>query len=167
MLPAVPAPYDAIVVLGCRVPQEAEGALRRRANTAARVFHDSGARCVIASGGRRWHGVPEASALRDLLVESGVPAARVVRELWSLSTIENACYTTELLRAASLRRIALVTCDWHMRRALACFAACGVEPSPVASPSPPEGPFASRARHLFEDVRTWVARTSLPLWLDP
>jgi uncharacterized SAM-binding protein YcdF (DUF218 family) len=167
MLPLVPSHHDAIVVLGCRVPQEAEGALRRRADTAARAFHDTGAECVIASGGRRWQGVPEASALRDLLVARGVPAARVVRELWSLSTIENACYTTELLRAASLHRIALVTCDWHMHRALACFVACGVEPAPFASESPPEAPFARRARALAEDVRTWVARTSLPLWLEP
>ena len=167
MLPAVPAPYDAIVVLGCRVPQAAGGALRRRAETAARAFHDTGAECVIASGGRRWQGVPEASALRDLLVALGVPAARIVRELWSLSTIENASYTVELLRAGSLHRVALVTCDWHMPRALACFVACGVEPSPLESPSPPEGPYARHARNLVEGVRTWLARTSLPLWLEP
>jgi len=111
--------------------------------------------------------VPEATALRDLLVARGLPADRIVRELWSLSTIENASYTAELLRAASIHRIGLVTCDWHMHRALACFVACGVNPSPLASPSPPETPFVRRTRHVFEGVRTWVARTSLPLWFEP
>jgi len=167
MLPLAPARYDAIVVLGCRVPEEATGALHRRAERAASAFHDLGGNRVIASGGRRWHGVAEATALRDLLIAAGVPADRIVRELWSLSTIENASYTAELLRGASIPRIALVTCDWHMQRALACFAACGVNASSLAAPSPPEGAYLSRRRHLFEGVRTWIDRTSLPLWFQP
>jgi uncharacterized SAM-binding protein YcdF (DUF218 family) len=167
MLPVVSARSDAIVVLGCRVSKGASGALQRRAETAARAFREQGPKWVIASGGRRWQGLPEATALRDLLVARGVPGERIVRELWSLTTIENASYTSELLRTASVQRVSLVTCDWHMPRALACFAACGLTPSPLASPSPREGALASRRRHLLERARTWIARTSLPLWFEP
>lgn len=167
MLPVVSARSDAIVVLGCRVTRNAPSALQRRAETAARAFHEQGPRWVIASGGRRWQGLPEATALRDLLVARGVPDDRIVRELWSLTTIENASYSAELLRAASIHRVSLVTCDWHMPRALVCFAACGLTPSPLASPSPREGALARGKRHLLERARTWAAQTSLPIWFEP
>src|ERR1700742_1383497 len=92
------ARVDAIVVLGCRVPEAgAYGALNRRAETAARAWREQGAEYVFASGGRLWNGQPEADALRELLAAEGVPRHAVVRELWSLVTMENAFYTAELL----------------------------------------------------------------------
>jgi uncharacterized SAM-binding protein YcdF (DUF218 family) len=167
MPPAVPARIDSIVVLGCKVPQGApRGAILRRAETAARAFHESPVR-VVASGGQRWRGVAEADALRGLLVGLGVPAGAVVRELWSLSTVENAWYSSKLLREALLERPLLVTCDWHMPRALADFAACGVPARPCAAVSPEERPLLRRRREALERVRRWVDRVSQPLWFGP
>ena len=168
MPPAPSARIDSIVVLGCRVPEgPAKGALHRRAETAARAFQEWRPEWVIASGGHRWRGVPEASALRDLLVGFGVPTGAVVRELWSLSTVENAWYSGKLLREASLHEPLLVTCDWHMPRALADFAACGVVATPVPSETPREGPLAYRRRAALERIRRWVDRVSQPLWFEP
>src|SRR5262249_30489336 len=119
---ASPSP-DAIVVLGCRPGESdrSEAALTRRAERAARAFHEHRARAVIASGGRRWRGISEAELLAERLTAFGVPREAVVRELCSLSTLENAWYSAELLRAGSFTRPAVVTCDWHLPRALACF----------------------------------------------
>ena len=159
---------DSIVVLGCRVPAgAAHGAIHRRAETAARAFHEHRPGCIIASGGQRWRGVPEAEALRGLLVGFGVPNGSVVRELWSLSTVENAWYSSELLREASLRRPLLVTCDWHMRRALADFAACGVAAVPMIAQTPAEPLAARYRRKALERVRRWVDRACQPLWFGP
>jgi uncharacterized SAM-binding protein YcdF (DUF218 family) len=168
MQPAQTARIDSIVVLGCRVPDgPAAGALHRRAETAARAFHERRPARLVASGGRRWRGVAEAEALQGLLVGLGVPANAVVRELWSLSTVENAWYSAKLLREASLERPLVVTCDWHVERALADFAACGVKASALAAETPPERPLARRRREALERVRRWVDRVSHPLWFGP
>jgi uncharacterized SAM-binding protein YcdF (DUF218 family) len=120
---------DAIIVLGCRPGGSERGraALYRRAQRAARAFQDHASPTVIASGGRRWRGAPEADLLADVLVGLGVPRASVVRELCSLSTVENAWYSAELLRAGHYVRPAIVTCDWHMPRALMCFDSVGID----------------------------------------
>jgi len=165
MQPEASARADAIIVLGCKVPGAGtRHALHRRAETAARAWFEHAPRHLFASGGRRWEGRPEADALRELVVAHGVPEHAVVRELWSLATIENALYTAELLRAAELRHPVLVTCDWHMERALSCFAACGVRATPCAAPSPREPVFSHQRRRVLERVRTLVDRASLPLW---
>jgi uncharacterized SAM-binding protein YcdF (DUF218 family) len=168
MQPACPVRIDSIVVLGCRVPDgAARGALHRRAETAARAVQVRRPERVVASGGRRWHGVPEAEALRRLLAGLGVPRAAVLRELWSLSTVENAWYSAELLREAGLAEPLIVTCDWHMSRALADFAACGVVASALVAVTPPEARFDRRRRALVERLRRWVDRASQPHWFGP
>jgi uncharacterized SAM-binding protein YcdF (DUF218 family) len=164
MQPAVSVRPDAIVVLGCRVPGAAHGQLRRRAEVAAAAYHEHGPRCVIASGGRLWDGTAEASALRDYLLLLGVPDRAIVRELWSLTTLENALYSRELLSLSSLVNPLVVTSDWHLARALACFAACGVNATGRAAPTPARGFIASRKRRVGERLRTRVDLLSLPLW---
>jgi uncharacterized SAM-binding protein YcdF (DUF218 family) len=126
---------DAIVVLGCRV--SAGGALAgpaaRRVETAARVFRAGVAPVVIASGGRRWGAEVEAIGFCNALVGEGVPRSAIAAELVSLSTVENAVFSAAILRrlvtARSRRRprAAIVTCPWHMPRALASFTAAGVD----------------------------------------
>jgi uncharacterized SAM-binding protein YcdF (DUF218 family) len=164
MPPFVAARPDAIVVLGCRVSEALDAELHRRAEVAARAFHELEPRVVVASGGRLWNGVAEASALRSYLIALGVPPNAVVRELWSLTTIENALYSGELLRAASLEHALVVTSDWHLDRALSCFAACRVRATGRAAPSPSLSFFASRKRRFAERVRTRIGLSSLPLW---
>jgi uncharacterized SAM-binding protein YcdF (DUF218 family) len=129
---------DAIVVLGCRV---AEGALsapaRRRVERGARAFHDGLSTRVIVSGGRRWAGAQEAEEFAAELARLGVPGEAVLREDRSHTTAENARYTAELLGARGARRVAVVTCDWHMARALWLFERAGLVATPVPATSPP------------------------------
>jgi uncharacterized SAM-binding protein YcdF (DUF218 family) len=165
MQPEASARADAIIVLGCKVPDAGtRGTMHRRVAAAARLWVEHRPRIVIASGGRPWNGRPEADTLRALLVEQGVPAEAVVRELWSLNTVENAFYSAELLRAAGLSRPAVVTCDWHMKRALVCFAACGVQAMPYPAASERKERFFRQRRRAGELVRTLVDRASFPLW---
>ena len=62
----------------------------------------------------------------------GLADAEIVAESSSRTTHENAVETTKLLKARGFNRIALVTHELHMRRAMACFAAQGLEVVPVA-----------------------------------
>jgi len=157
---------DAIVVLGCRVPTTARGQLHRRAEVAARAYHELRPRFVIASGGRPWNGVAEASALRDYMLAEGVPDSAIVRELLSLTTVENAIYSSEIMRDAALSRPLIVTSDWHVARAVACFEACSMHATARAADTPFRGAYATAKRSVGERIRRSIDLLGLPLWFE-
>ncbi|HSY24840.1 MAG TPA: ElyC/SanA/YdcF family protein [Polyangiaceae bacterium] len=149
---------SAIVVLGCAVVlgergRLAPGALLRRVETAARAYAElrlSGAEVfVIASGGRRWGRAVEADAMAAELVRCGVPPRSIVRERASLSTRDNARFAAAALGRRGLGSALLVTCSWHMPRALALFTRAGVEATPV----PAVGPRPTRSQQIWRRVR--------------
>ncbi|MBN1609579.1 MAG: YdcF family protein [Polyangiaceae bacterium] len=129
---------EAIVILACRVGPGGylSPAAHRRIRRGAEAFAEGVASRIVVSGGRRWQGVSEAEAFATRLVELGVPAQAIDRELCSLSTCENARYTARILHARGQRRVALVTCDWHMPRALASFTLAGLEPLAYPATTP-------------------------------
>jgi len=119
---------------------------------------------VIASGGRKWDDGPgvvvEADALRDALVEAGVPASAIVRERCSFSTRENARYVARLVRGRAIDEVTLVTSAWHMRRAAALFRAEGLRVREVPAEDAPMGGCARRLvvwawRAIRERASAW------------
>lgn len=166
---SITTPPDALVVLGCRVHEggRPSAAARRRADTAIAAWHAFRPSLVVASGGRCWHGVPEADALATLLERGGVPRSCIVRELCSLSTIENASYSAELLRAAFASRVGVVTCDWHMARASSCFAVFGLRTTPLPALTPERSPLFRLARSALEGARTWLDLRAGAHWVEP
>lgn len=152
---------DALVVLGCRVLPGATlglaGAAGRRAKAAADAFHLGRAPLVVTSGGRTWDGVVEADALADALVAAGVPKSAIVRERRSMSTRENAQFAARILGQRGVREVGIVTCAWHLPRALRAFRACGLACAGV----PAAGERIGLARHAYSAVREAIAS-----WLD-
>lgn len=151
------APSDVIVVLGCRVLASGEpsAAARRRAEAAALAFHRGVAPRVLTSGGRRWSGRVEARVLASELSKGGVPEAAIDEELWSLTTYENAIFSAAWLsRRYERPRVALVTCSWHMPRALRCFWGAGLDAVAVPAEAPSAGLVVRATRGTAERVRT-------------
>lgn len=148
-----------LVLLGCRVagPAALSPPARRRAERALGAYETGQYGQILACGGKAWHGVREADALCRFLRERGVPEAALERELWSHSTRQNAHYAAQLLLPRGHTRVAVVTCDFHMARALRCFQGAGfeVEPLPAVSPAQRVGSGLYRA-----------ARESVCLTLD-
>jgi uncharacterized SAM-binding protein YcdF (DUF218 family) len=128
-----------LVLLGCRVvgPAALSPPARRRALRAAQALHSGLTSHIIACGGKAWDGVRESDALCAFLLEQGVPQSTVERESSSHSTRQNAHYAAQLLLPRGLRRVWLVTCDWHMPRALRCFTGAGFQPEALPALSPP------------------------------
>jgi uncharacterized SAM-binding protein YcdF (DUF218 family) len=132
---------DAIVVLGCRIaPSGRPGpAGVRRVAAGAAAFRAGIAPLVVVSGGRRWGTLVEAHVLAAELRAAGVPGSAIAEELCSMSTVENALLSAALLRRLGAEKAAIVTCPWHMPRALRDFRAAGVDAIPVptaAAPAP-------------------------------
>ncbi|MET0791039.1 MAG: YdcF family protein [Polyangiaceae bacterium] len=128
-----------LVLLGCRVvgPAALSATSARRADRALQAFRSGVSGHLLACGGKAWNGVREADALCAYLIERGMPEQALERELWSHSTRQNAHFAARLLLPRGLRRIGLVTCDWHMQRALKSFVGAGfeVEAMPAVTPA--------------------------------
>lgn len=162
-----PASADAIVVLGCRVSPSGRltSTLAGRAEAASAAYLAGLAPRVVASGGRRWGSAIEALALRGAMIAKGVPESAIVTELWSLTTYENAVFTAALLHKIGARSAVIVSCAWHLPRAMESFQAAGVEVTPWARPSSP-GLYdrcAERFRRAYDGLamrRTSVLRES-------
>lgn len=172
---------DAVVVLGGGItpvpldwpyPDLAGGA--DRVWHAARIYQAGKVPRVIISGGRLpWLGerTAEAEAMRQFLIDLGVPEDALLLEDQSRNTHENAIYTAQLLQERALDRVLLVTSALHMPRALATFRAAGVnavpaptdfevipEPSHLLRWLPDAGALSASTRTLKEYLGLWVYR---------
>jgi uncharacterized SAM-binding protein YcdF (DUF218 family) len=130
-------PFEALVLLGCRV---AAGTLppaaARRVACAARAFEARLAPRLVVSGGRRWEGRIEADRLAEELVRQGVPEAAILRERVARTTRDNAVETARLLAPLGVHKIGVVSCDWHLPRALWSFRREGFEAFGVPAVAP-------------------------------
>ncbi len=121
---------EVLAVLGCRLAEgsQVRGALLRRLERSLVEHATSKVSLIIVSGGTEWDGVAEATAMSNWLVARGVPELAILRESRSTNTFENARYVVACLKERGLfgERLGLITCDWHMPRALRAFAHHGV-----------------------------------------
>ena len=86
---------------------------------------------VLVSGGQPYNATrSEAAVMAGILAdEYGVPVRW--QETRSRDTADNAAMSAEILKAAGIRRIVLVTQAFHMPRAAALFRAAGLEVVPA------------------------------------
>ena len=127
-----------LVLLGCRLRKRGvlSAAAERRALRAAEAFRAGLSPHILVCGGKAWSGVREADALCAFLLGAGVPANALEAELCSRSTRQNARFAARMLLPRGVRRIGLVTCDWHMARALRSFEGAGFEPVALPAAAP-------------------------------
>jgi uncharacterized SAM-binding protein YcdF (DUF218 family) len=142
---------DAIVVLGCAVRLDQDGrlgpgALRRRIDAAADAYHlrANDRTVVVASGGRRWRGGVEADVMARELILRGVPDRVVIRERCSLTTQDNARFSAGILERRGVKGAAIVTCAWHLPRAIDSFARAGLATEPLGARDPKAPTWADR-----------------------
>lgn len=155
--------FDALVLLGCRVTAGGlSGAAARRAARAAAAYREGLAACVLVSGGRAWDGLVEADALAAELERAGVPRSALLLERASRTTLENARLTAPLLVELAARSVGLVSCDWHLARALWCFRRAGIAAEAVPAPSPPLPPLRRSLRGAKEQG-AWLLDRALSL----
>lgn len=82
---------------------------------------------VLVTGGNPRGGRTEAAAMRDWLVENGLPVERIHLEADSMSTVGNALNSAALIRSRGLGSGAvLVTSSDHLRRGVADFLTAGI-----------------------------------------
>ena len=143
--------YDAIVLLGLKLRPDGapEEELVARAERAAACYAQGLAPAVLACGGDTGAGVSEATVMKRLLMQFGVPGEAVVCEERSQITYENMKNAFALL-GKDRRRVLLVTSDYHMPRArLTAWREGGIWPDGQAVKTRPGTQKRQRARIEF------------------
>jgi uncharacterized SAM-binding protein YcdF (DUF218 family) len=155
--------FDALVLLGCRVAREGlPGPAARRVARAAAAYHEGQSARIVVSGGRAWAGLVEADVLAAALEAQGVPRSALMLERASLSTLENARWSAPLLAEFGARTVGIVSCDWHLARALWCFRRAGVTAEAVPAPSPPV-PALRRSLRGVKERGAWLLDRAVAL----
>ncbi|MEV0033239.1 YdcF family protein [Nocardia sp. NPDC050793] len=126
-LPALVGPQTGIVVLGYGLLPD--GGLRpelvNRLTAAWIQAVASPFSPIVVTGGNPQNGITEADAMRHWLVGRGIPASRVHVENRAGSTVQNALFSSRLLRDVGATSAVVVTSPNHIRRAVADFIVAG------------------------------------------
>jgi uncharacterized SAM-binding protein YcdF (DUF218 family) len=132
-----------------------------------RIFHQLEEPWIVVSGGPSpQSGLTQAESetMRDLLIDLGAPAGRVLVEAGSADTHDQALNVPALLQAHGVSEFVLVTSTTHLRRAMLSFEAAGFEPTP--GPAPERSETQSLPAPLLPDLGALDAsRRALREWM--
>ena len=104
---------------------------------------------ILLSGGAPENdSTAEAVLMNQIMVEQFQVPVKFL-ETSSRNTLENAQFSSEILRRNHITHILLVTSAWHMKRALAYFRAMGIEVTPAPTGFFHRQPFLSHPLKAF------------------
>lgn len=111
---------EAMIILGCQVkPWGPSILLQDRLNTALAYLREHPDLTVVTSGGQgKDEPTTEAAAMRDYLVENGIPAERILLEERSHNTIQNLRYSLAALDESGYQGdgVVVVSNGFHLAR---------------------------------------------------
>ena len=109
-----------------------------RALEAARIFRLINPEWIISSGGSVGtmdRDAPGGRVMGDVLIRLGVPSSRILLELDSQTTHDEAVFIKPMLERLNVEHVVLITSDYHMRRSVGTFRAVGVAIIPAVARS--------------------------------
>jgi uncharacterized SAM-binding protein YcdF (DUF218 family) len=129
---------DVFVIMGAAVWPDGtpSKAMRRRVRAAVDAAHDNPAALFLPTGGVGKHPPAEAVAMRDLLLEKGIPKQRILIESRSRSTLASVINSARIMRGLeTVGRVFIYTDTYHQPRCLWLFRLMGIkaEYSPIPS----------------------------------
>lgn len=152
-----PANLDCILVLGCGV--HADGTptpmLRSRMTRAVELYQAGWADKLLLSGDNSRADYNEVATMKTLALEGGVPEEDIVLDHAGFSTYDS------LYRAQDVflvKRLVIVTQEYHLSRALYLADALGLEAWGVAAAP------RNDAGQIMRDAREILARDKAILW---
>jgi len=111
-----------LIVLGCGPNKNGTPTyfMRNRVAKAIALYKKNKYDVVIFSGGPNMTPIAE-SELMKILAWKDIPHNRMITENKSMSTVQNAVFTWELLKDKKLKKITIVTSSFHIPRAKYIF----------------------------------------------
>jgi SanA protein len=144
---------DVALVLGT-APKLASGRnpfFEARMNTAAKLWQEKKARHFLVSGD---HGQPEydeVNAMRDALIDRGVPASAITLDHAGFRTLDSVVRARKVF---GVKKMIIVSDDWHLPRAIFLARSAGIEAEGACFESVPWKLSAkTRVREWFSSVK--------------
>ena len=128
--------YGAVIILGCQVKED--GTLSRqledRLALGLKLWQARPDSVVVVCGGQGINEpVTEAAAMKEYLTAHGVPERSILMETQSKNTLENIRLSKAML--GSIRKVAVVTSDYHVFRAGMIAEELGEKLEGIGSPT--------------------------------
>lgn len=132
---------DCVIVLGAGLNGETPTlVLTERLNNTLSYIGDNPQTRVIVSGGKGiGETITEAEGMKRYLVSHGISEKLILKEEKSTSTYENMIYSKELYEkkyGIELKRVMIITNDFHMFRSKLLARRVGLEPYGISSGTP-------------------------------
>ena len=150
---------EAMIVLGAQV--KADGTLslqlQYRMELALEEYNKKPQTIVVC--GAKGQDEPDAEAhfMRDYLVAHGVPEQDILMDDTSFNTRQNIDHAREML-GEDVKKVLIVTSDYHLPRAMALAEDAGFEVSGVGSPIKPVYWIKNHYREALAWVKYWMQK---------
>jgi uncharacterized SAM-binding protein YcdF (DUF218 family) len=120
---------DVIVVMGAAVRQGGlpSPALTHRVLHAVALFHRGVTEHLLFTGGIGNHPPSEASVMKQLALDKGVPENCIVLEETATNTLESAIACVPIIRRRNWLTVLIVTDHYHLFRTRMAFQAVGIK----------------------------------------
>jgi uncharacterized SAM-binding protein YcdF (DUF218 family) len=160
--------FDAIVVLG--TPADSDGnptpQMLDRVGEAIREYDRGVAPRLILSGSAAHNRYVEADVMARVAESQGVPRSMIYEDTQAMDTIQNACYSGQIMKNHGWKSAEVVTSPFHVQRAAMIFSHLPVEWRMHAAPDNLTPGYYSGTASLVEIVKTaryllwarWVER---------
>lgn len=149
-----------VIVLGCGLSgDKVSNTLARRLDEAI-IYHEKNPDAVIiVSGGQGpQEEVSEAFAMKNYLLEKGIPENKIIMEDKSTSTITNLANSHEIMRANNLPddSVVVVSHSYHIYRAVSYAKAEGLKATHLGADIRLSGVVSSYLREILAVAKMWV-----------
>ena len=159
--------YDAIVVLGAQVLPDGTPSVQLswRLDKAVEAWQMHPVPTVVCGAQGADEPMTEAEAMRDYLVARGLPEGEILLDSQSFNTNQNLQNAAVLLRdRKNVKRVLIVTSDYHVPRAMALARDLGYEAAGLGSPCKQEYWIKNHAREALAWIKYWgIKYLNLPL----
>ena len=121
--------YDVIIVMGAAVRKggQASQAMRRRVRHAVDLFKKLKEPYLLVTGGIATYPPAEATLMKELAMEAGIPPECILVEEKGTSTLTNVVESVRILRKRHWTHAIVVTDPYHLFRSLFVFRCFGIK----------------------------------------
>lgn len=149
-----------VIVLGCGLNGDrVSNTLARRLDEAISYNEKNPEAMIIVSGGQGpQEEVSEAFAMKNYLLEKGIPESKIIMEDKSTSTITNLANSHEIMRANNLPddSVVVVSHAYHIYRAVSYAKAEGLQATHLGADIRLSGVVSSYLREILAVAKMWV-----------
>ena len=159
--------YDAIIVLGAQVKADRTLSVQLtwRMDAAIEAYEKKNVPVVVCGAQGPDEPCPEAEAMREYLIGKGIPEEMILADPDSFNTNENLENAKRLLDGfPGVKRVLIVTSDYHVPRSLAIAQDLGFEAEGLGAKCLPERWLKNHAREALAWCKYWAKKyLHLPL----